>query len=304
MGLLHDIQASVVQEGANLGSVLLKLRLLAARLGSEPLQEWIKHESEGYPQGAEVPSYRIVDVIYTGTFAGPLGSGLNNVQIPGYLIEKFAGQQWTKHKVRDGIAAIDELVNAEGHLWVDASNLILKLQGKIYPQYSLIDIRSEISIAAMKELQYAVRSRVLELTIGFEKSIPAAAYITFGPQETSNINTDKVNQIYQQTVFGNVTTISTTGSGAPIIISIQEGNMTAFMEYLIKAGLPKEDATELAGIVQSEKPVSKEEPLGAKASDWMKAKVQKAGAGLWKMGQEVATKIITEAVMQYYGIKE
>jgi hypothetical protein len=48
MGLLYEIQTSVVQDGTHLGSVLLKLRLLASRLGSVPLEEWIKHESEGY----------------------------------------------------------------------------------------------------------------------------------------------------------------------------------------------------------------------------------------------------------------
>ena len=54
MSLLHQIQESVVQEGCDLGSVLLKLRLLAARLGSDVLEEWVKHESEGYPKDAEV----------------------------------------------------------------------------------------------------------------------------------------------------------------------------------------------------------------------------------------------------------
>lgn len=85
MSLLHEIQTSVVQEGANLGSVLLKLRLLAARLGSEPLGEWIKHESEGYPRDAEIPSYRVIGISYRGTFSGPFGSGIRNAQIPGYL---------------------------------------------------------------------------------------------------------------------------------------------------------------------------------------------------------------------------
>ncbi len=50
MSLLQQIQESVVEEGSDLGSILLKLRLLAARLGSDILEEWVKHESEGYPR--------------------------------------------------------------------------------------------------------------------------------------------------------------------------------------------------------------------------------------------------------------
>ncbi len=41
MSLLQQIQESIVEEGADLGSILLKLRLLSARLGSDILEEWV-----------------------------------------------------------------------------------------------------------------------------------------------------------------------------------------------------------------------------------------------------------------------
>jgi hypothetical protein len=47
MSLLQEIQESVIQEGTEIGPVLLKLRLLAARLGSAELGEWVEYESEG-----------------------------------------------------------------------------------------------------------------------------------------------------------------------------------------------------------------------------------------------------------------
>lgn len=308
MGLLYEIQTSVVQEGTHLGSVLLKLRLLASRLGSVPLEEWIKHESEGYPLESEIPSYRVVEVSYSGTFFGPLGSGIKNAQIPGYLVEKFAGQQWTKHEIRDGIAAIDELVRSSadggGTLGINASNLILFLQGKVYPEYACNDIQGTISRSALTELQYAVRSRILELTLELEKSIPAATEINFGsPESSEKFNSDKVNQIYQQIIYGNVTTISSNGAGSQINVSIGEGDNKAFIEYLIKAGIPKGDASELADIVAAEQPSSAEEPLGTKAKAWLVKNIRKAADGTWKIGVSVATKVLTEAVLKYYGLK-
>lgn len=307
MGLLHEIQTSVVQEGAHLGSVLLKLRLLAARLGSEPLEEWIKHESEGYPRESEIPSYRVVGVSYTGRFSGPFGSGISNAQIPAYLVEKFAGKQWTKHEIRDGIAAIDELVRSSaehGTLGVEASNLILLLQGKVYADYACNGIQGTISRAALTELQYAVRSRILELTLELEKSIPAATEITFGsPESSEKFNSDKVNQIYYQIIYGNVTTISSSGAGSQINVSIGKGDNNAFIEYLVKAGIPTGDASELADIVAAEQPSSTEEPLGAKAKIWLVKNIRKAADGTWKIGVSVATKVLTEAVLKYYGLK-
>ena len=308
MGLLHEIQSSVVQEGTPLGSILLKLRLLAARLGSKPLGEWIKHESEGYPPDSEIPSYRVVEVSYKGTFFGPLGSGISNVQIPSYLVEKFAGEQWTRHKIRDGIAAIDELVRSsadgDGTLGINASNLILLLQGKVYPDYACNDIQGTISRAALTELQYAVRSRILELTLELEKFIPASTEITFGsPESSEKLNSEKVNQISQQIIYGNVTTISSSGVGSQINVTINERDTEAFIEYLVRAGIPKGDASELADIVAAEDPSSTEEPLGAKAKAWLVKNIKKAADGTWKIGVSVATKVLTEAVLKYYGLK-
>jgi hypothetical protein len=308
MGLLHEIQTSVVQEGTPLGSVLLKLRLLAARLGSEPLEEWIKHESEGYPRDSEIPSYRVVGVSYSGTFSGPFGSGINNAQIPGHLIEKFAGKKWTKHEIRNGIATVDELIRSsadgDGELGIDASNLILLLQGKVYADYACNGVQGTISRAALTELQYAVRSRILELTLELEKSIPAAAEITFGsPESSEKFNSEKVNQISHQIIYGNVTTISSSGAGSQITVSISKGDNKAFIEYLVKAGIPEDDASELSDIVAAEEPSNTEEPLGVKAKEWLVKNIQKAADGTWKIGVSVATKVLSEAALNYYGLK-
>ena len=159
MTLLQQIQESVVEEGADLGSILLKLRILAARLGSDILEEWVKYESEGYPMDAEVPPYRVVGVSFRGTFFGPFGSGITNAQIPSYLIEKHAGESWTKYKVRESIAAVDEMVKNStdgGSFGIDASNLILLLQGKIYKEYACNDVSGSISPTSFYEIQQAV----------------------------------------------------------------------------------------------------------------------------------------------------
>jgi AbiTii len=73
MSLLNEIQAAVIQEGREIGPILLRLRLLASRLESAPLEEWVRHESEGYPDEAPLPDYRVINVSYSGTFSGQFG---------------------------------------------------------------------------------------------------------------------------------------------------------------------------------------------------------------------------------------
>ena len=307
MSLLREIQTAVTQDGADLGSVLLQLRVLAARLGSGPLEEWVKRESEGYPPDSPVPSYRLVPVAYRGTFLGPFGSAINNAQIPGYLIEQFAGKQWTGHEIRDGIAAIDDLVRSahnDGSIRINASNLILLLQGKVYEDYSCNEVTGEISRAALTELRYAVRSRILELTLELEESVPAASRIAFGPPvplETGD--SDKVSQLSQQVIFGNVTNISNTGSASEVTVSIGLRDETSLIEQLVRAGIPERDASEFAKAVATEEPSSEDEPLGEKAKAWFATNIPKAVDGTWNIGVSVATKVMTQAVLKYYGLK-
>ena len=228
MSLLHEIQESIVQEDADLGSILLKLRLLASRLGSKVLEEWVKHESEGYPENIAVPLYRTTKVSYTGTFSGSFGSRLNNVPIPSHLVKQFADESWVNCEIRESIAVVNDLVKKTskkgsiGSIGIDASNLILLLQGNVYEDYACNAINGTISRTAFAEIVQTVRSRVLELTLEIEKTTPEASLVTFGASEATNANPEKIQQISQQIIYGNVSTAVTGGHGANIAIAISE----------------------------------------------------------------------------------
>lgn len=308
MGLLHEIQESVVNENADLASLLLKLRLLASRLESEFLEEWVKHEAEGYPEDVEVPGYRKVEVSYSGTFSGPLGSGIKNAPIPSYLIRKFAGENWVQIEVRESIAAVEDLLRnsaeGDGGIGIDASNLILLLQGNVYKGYACNEIRGQISPTAVAEIRQAVRSRILELTVQLEKSVPAAAEVKFGaPDASLDANPDRVKQISQQVIYGNVTTAVTGGVGSSISVTVEPGDRQSFIDYLATSGISEDDARELATIVENEKPESAEEPFGTKAKAWLTKNLKKAAEGTWNIGVATATKVISEATLRYYGLK-
>ena len=49
MSLLEDIQSAAVDSNSDLGTILRKCKLLAARLGSKTLENWLIYESNGYP---------------------------------------------------------------------------------------------------------------------------------------------------------------------------------------------------------------------------------------------------------------
>ncbi|MBQ4858095.1 hypothetical protein [Pseudoalteromonas sp. MMG007] len=305
MSLLREIQASLISDEPNLGGVLLKLRLLAARLGSDILSDWVKHEMSGYPNDVDLPDYRVIGVSFKGTFSGAFGSGINNAPIPTALVEQHAGEHWSNHRVRQGIAAIDDLVKSAqepGSLGLDCSNLILLLQGKIYEDYACNDIRGSISRSSLVQIQNEVKSRALELTIELEKSVPAAAEIVLVPEGMENIDEGEVSKIINQTIYGNYTEISNSGDSAHIEVKAIQGNSETFEKTLEESGISQESAKELSEIVKAESPESKDEPLGSKAKQWLLSNLKKAEDGTWKVGISVATDVIKNAVKGFYGL--
>lgn len=307
MSLLHEIQAAVLQEGAELGPILLRLRLLAARIGSQPLAEWVRHESEGYPRDAELPDYRFIPISYTANFSGPSGSGIKNAPISPYLVRKLAGEHWVRHEMRESIAAVDDLLaNAEkgGRLGIDAADLILLLQGNVYPGCACNSVTGSIPRSSLASIRHAVLNRVLELTLELEKSVPDAASVAIGPAVLPSApSAAAATHIAQQIIYGNFTSIAATGDGATIQFAVAPHDAKSLAQFLTGSGMVEEDAQELARLAASEKPESSEEPMGPQVRNWLIENLKKAASGTWKMGIAVATDVVKEALLRYYGLK-
>jgi AbiTii-like protein len=224
------------------------------------------------------------------------------------LIEKHAGKQWNEFEVRQSVSSIDNLISeatGEGSLTINASDLILLLQGNVYEDFACNSVTGRVSKTNLVELQNVVRARVLELTIQLENSIPAAAEIVLGERSKPPAVKDGtvVSQITQHIVYGNMTAISSSGADAQFHLTLNAGDADAFIQTLVNSGIAKKDATALANIVASERPESGEDPFGQKAKTWLAKNLRKALDGTWKVGVDVASNVLTEAVMRYYGLK-
>lgn len=307
MSLLHEIQSAVLQDNADLGPILLKLRLLAARIGSQPLAEWVRYESEGYPEDSDVPHYRTIPVSYTANFSGPFGSGIKNAPISPFLIEEFAGKHWVKYEMRESIAAVDDLLSSSENgrdLGINAANLILLLQGKVYADYACNSVTGKISRSSLASIRHAVRSRVLELTLELEKSVPEVVNVVLGPAALPSApNAAAATQIAQQIIYGNYTSIAATGNGATIQVTVVPHNEKSLADYLTNSGMAEEDALELARLATLEQPESNTEPMGPEVKRWLVDNLKKAASDTWKIGLSVATDVIKEALLKYYGFK-
>ena len=309
MSLLREIQTSLMQENSDIGPILLKLRFLASRLGSNKLDEWVHYEMDGYPVDVALPDYRKMAVSYKGTFSGSFGSGVQGAPIPPVLIKKYAGEAFLTFEMRQSAAAVDHLIRENtsdsGTLTFNAAALILRLQGKVYPGLACNSVIGFVSIAELAELLFSVRNRVLELTMKLEKSVPAAAAIVIDQQsaELPEKDTHAVTQVTSQVIFGDYTNISSSGANTQFVLNIGKRDAAAFIKALTEGGIPESDAKEFADIVSKENPKSKEEPLGEDGTKWWVTNLKKVAEGVWKTGVSEATKLMTEAALQFYGLK-
>ncbi|MFL5654762.1 MAG: hypothetical protein ACJ8CB_11385 [Ktedonobacteraceae bacterium] len=94
MGLLREIQDGATEDSVNLGSLLRKTKLLAARIGVKEIGEWAEHELSGYNDNDELPPYRgPFSATVLGNAMGTYGRELRNFPIPPMALSE---------RVRDG----------------------------------------------------------------------------------------------------------------------------------------------------------------------------------------------------------
>ena len=287
--LLHEIQDALLDE-PEVSRVLLKLRLLAARIGSGLLEEWVKHETEGYPAQVEVPDYRMVPVEYTGTFSDGVRT-LNDVQIPSFLVKKFAGEDWVRHCVRQPLAEIEHFIQRikEGKGGTLAlggtADLILLLQGKVYKGMGCLGVSGSIPDNLLINAQTAVKGRVMDLTLQLEAVVSDDdASSDFGDRS------ETINQIANSTIFGNVTFASSIGS--QVMQTVQPQDTASLAAALRSIGLREEDAQELADIVSCEAP-EEGRSVGTRAMEWI---TQTFGAA----SRQTMVNLLSEVISRFY----
>lgn len=307
MSLLYDIQKDIVETNGPLGPSLMKLRLLASKLGSNDLEMWVKYESEGYPDTVSTPDYRNIELSYFGDFMSAHWKATKS-PIPTYLIRKHCGVQWVNKEMRESISSIDELVlsaKAGQEIGIDCADLILLLQGKIYPEMNCLSVTARISHVALQEIQNNVRNKILELSMSLEKEVPKSATISIGSHiEKNSEEKDILNHIVNMTVHGPNTMITNTGDHASISVKNIKGDKSGLVDRLVNSGVPASAANEFASILdeQKQQPNQTATPFGEKAQKWLSEKLGEISSGAWGITLAVAAKTLEDAAKDYLGL--
>lgn len=303
MTLIEEIQRDAVDSKSDLGTLLRKCKLLAARLGSRTVEDWLLWESNGYPDSAEVPVYRMFPLEFKGHFSGPFGSGIRNAPIPMMCIPENFREFFLNYKCRQSIASIEETLKKDdsGTLQVSTGDLAVLLGMKVYQHQNCMQAWAEMGVSRLVELLNTVRNRTLDFVLAVWKEAPMAGEIGGGDNQV--IEPARVTQIFNTTVYGGAANLVGSATNAPVTFNVSQGNFGTLEKLLTANGVPNEDVQQLREAVQAEATVAPGSGgFGPRVSSWIANMVKKAAQGTWQIGIGAAGGLLAEAISKYYGL--
>ena len=301
MNLLEDIQKDAIDTSSDLGSLLRKCKVLAARLKSKELEDWLIWESNGYPENVPVPEYRIWSLEIKGHFAGAFGSGLKNASIPIISLPKEVQHYYNTYEFRMSIGAAESALKdyKNGMIQISTGDLAVTLGVGVYQDMNCLQCWAEFSPANLDELFNAVRERVLDFSLALWKEYPNAGEINSDTSES--ISSNKVTQILNTKIYGGNTNLTGTANNSPITLNITSNDFDAVSHVLKNNGLSDKDLAELHSALSADKPPQTPGKFGPKVSSWIVRMMKKAAEGTWNIAIGTAANLLAGTISKYYG---
>jgi len=301
MTLLEEIQTLAVDSSTDVAALLRKCKLLAARLQTVELEQWVTHEANGYPDDVPVPEYRTWSVQLKGHFAGPFGSAINNAPIPFAVLPAEVRKKYEGYECRQSIASIEGLMgkNKNGVLSVVTGDMALFLGNKVYRGYNCIQAWGEFGTMALIEVVNSVRNRVLDFAIEIWKLDPKAGEL--GPQQSA-IGAKRMTQIFNTTVYGGSANLVGSAESSNVNFHIGVRDMESLRKVLAANAVQDSDIQDLQAALSSDPAPSSPSQYGPKVTAWIAAMMSKAASGGWAIGLGAAGTLLASAIAKYYGL--
>lgn len=306
---LEDLIEAASGETVSVSMLLRKVKVIAARLGTGQLEEWVDYELSGYPAAAAVPDYRgPFKREVRGNFVGPFGSSMTSVPVPPSGLPKELRDGWLfKHEFREPIAEIETLSHSSESLQVpwpaDAityTNRLLETgEAQLYPGMGLVVAWKPVMPTQLASIGDAVRTRVLSLALDLETVLPDAGRV--GVELTDN---QQLTQMVTNVYGGNVA-IGSTGVTQQSLDIPSMGDLAALRSTLLAAGIREDDIIVLEQAIEEDREAGEGElgnAMGSRVQAWL-AKVAAQGASAAGKGAAgAAGGLALKALAGYFGL--
>ena len=301
MSLLVEIQDAAVDSKSDLASLLRRCKILAARLGSKPLEDWLIWEANGYPDDVALPGYRVWGMQWKGHFSGYFGSGLRNAPIPPACLPKGLQNALSQFHCRQSIAAIESMLIDKKNqcMTVSNPNVAVAIGDSLYVDMNCMQAWGEFGAERFADVLNAVRNRLLDFVLAIWKEDPTAGEIGTTHHK---LESKTVTQIFNTTVYGGGANVVGKASNSQLTVSVIQHDRESLFEQLRDHGVTDDDLVVLDEALRGEPRPVENGKFGPRVASWIAQMIGKASTGVWEIGVGAAGDLLAAAIGQYYGI--
>lgn len=304
MTLAAEIIDELGSENIALTQTLLKTKILLHRIGLPELAEWVNYELNGYPEGSQLPSYRVIPSQVVGNIANHSGV-FHSHPIPiGHLSLKQR-EGLGKSRMDQSLAVLQDFsIGGGGQLQATLpleSNAIL---GKsLAPGFVIQRAWCQISRSDVKGILVQVRSRLLDFLLSLEKSIPKSVDESKSLDAAFKAN---VAPMFNSAIFGDNATFNIVVGdknsqvfGAEVVA----GDIDSLMSALRAKAVSESDLEALKNAIKTDAPEIDigNKQLGRTVKIWFDSMLAKAADASWQIELNVAAGILTTKLQAFYG---
>ncbi len=309
--MISKIIAELADKNQPLSIPLLKLKVVAKRIKNDSLYDIVSKELEGYPQGSDIPEYRMAPASSYASIQQNWNIHYNQ-PLPLTIFEESIRNMLTKFPVTQGIEALENIAKGDKNgtiikeFGADFSTYLTSKANKKGADFIFGDVRMSTSVIQIVDIISKIRNKFLDLVLSIESDFPKIDDIINEPLNDDNEIKTKTNQYMAQiniTNSGDGNVINT-GNASEInaSLTVNKNDLKSLQESLRRIEVDEEDIKEISKIVKNENYNHKEYKLGNKSQSWIKKMVGKALDGTWKIGVATSAGILAKLISSYYGI--
>lgn len=200
MTLLRQIQNDLANANSDILNVLRKCKILAARLNSPELTQWVDYELDGFPDAQPLPEYRRLGITYYASFMNLAWRRLRE-PVPMQLVPEEHRDSFRFVEFREGIAKAVIFAQKETGARIERPELVPAFEGIMWPQMHCQSVWGEIPVIEFEQLLSAVKNRVLGFSLKIETENPSAGEALPNSQPISK---EKLQPLIQNIFYGSV----------------------------------------------------------------------------------------------------
>jgi len=163
----------------------------------------------------------------------------------------------------------------------------------------LVGASSQFSTSNIEGILDTTRNRLLDFILELTEIDPN---IKDSEEAISDLPKEEVRNVFNYTIYGSHNVVAGGEDVQQDVTQVvSEGSDEELTSYFQNLGVSEEDTEELLQAIE-EDDEPQEANFGDRVQSWIGKMVTKASQGTWKVGVEAAPKLITQGLMQYYGL--